>query len=67
VRPTDCHRKQPGTARRPTSCIEQLSEGWILVTDLCPVCTTTFMNALNAAVGQLRWHPDYQRRTEEQP
>lgn len=44
------------------SCIQALALGWILVGDLCPVCTQTFMRALGAVVPNLEWHQDYRDR-----
>lgn len=46
------------------SCIHALAGGWVLVTDLCPVCTNVLMDALNerAPGAPLPWHRNYMER-----
>jgi hypothetical protein len=58
---TDCLR--PVTGR---TCIQSLANGWIGCNDLCPICTTRFMAALDT-LGPLAWHPAFvQRATPDQ-
>jgi hypothetical protein len=44
------------------TCIHALAAGWILADDLCPVCTQTFMAALDVSVPGLVWHPTFRDR-----
>lgn len=41
------------------SCIQALAAGWILLGDLCPVCTHVLMRALDRSVPDLPWHQEY--------
>lgn len=55
----DCRRPS-----RTGSCIEALADGWILPSDLCPVCTRAFMTALDSIAGPLVWHRAYTERAD---
>lgn len=48
------------------SCIQALAAGWILVGDLCPTCTQTFMRALGAVVPNLDWCQAYRDRAQDE-
>lgn len=50
--------------RSRRSCIQSLANGWIGPSDLCPVCTTRFMAALDGLGEQLDWHPAFAERAE---
>lgn len=53
----DCRDLRPeGT------CIPRLAAGWIEVGDLCSVCTSEFMDALDRIDGPLVWSEGFQRR-----
>ena len=47
------------------TCIQALALGWILIGDLCPVCTHVFMRALDRSIPDLSWHQDYLDRATE--
>lgn len=43
--------------RMSSDCLTDLAAGWILPNDLCPLCTSTFMAALDEQTGRrLPWH-----------
>lgn len=46
------------------SCIQALANGWIGCSDLCPVCTTRFMAALDGLGEDLDWHPAFVERAD---
>lgn len=57
-RPADCQKPRGPWG----SCIQALAAGWILVSDLCPVCMRAFMSALDGIAGPLEWHQGYRDR-----
>lgn len=60
----ECQKDRSYLRLRPTTCIEALSEGWILATDLCPACTRAFMAALDGIDKPLKWHANYLDRAK---
>lgn len=44
------------------TCMQAMAAGNILHTDLCPACTTTFMQALDAVTPGLEWHQNFRDR-----
>lgn len=55
----DCSKPTP----IGSTCLEQLAAGWILPTDLCPVCTAAFITALDGVAGSMVWHPNFRARS----
>ena len=57
-----CTKVSPGLR---LTCLQSLTEGWCMASDLCPRCTRRFMAALGSAVGEgelLSWHHAYVAR-----
>jgi hypothetical protein len=51
-----CVKISPGLR---LTCLQSLAEGWITPSDLCPVCTSAIIAALD---GAMAWHPNFRDR-----
>lgn len=56
--PHACQKPRPAWG----TCTQAMAAGNILHTDLCPACTTTFMQVFDAVTPGLEWHQNFRNR-----